>query len=150
MKGERRNGSVLTIDTFLYTGADGCGEVTPIQGLGRSGFGTLGEPAEIDPFAQKGPTARRIPALGIAQGFVCFSARKGNRYPPRQIAANTRESVNSEDPLLVLETAIVEVLQRIMEILNPPPPPPEPPKRQMGFHTRRDDDTGRSTEGRKR
>lgn len=36
----------------------------------------------------------------------------------------------------VHESAIVEVLQRIMDILNPPPPPPEPPKRQIGFHTR--------------
>jgi len=37
----------------------------------------------------------------------------------------------------VHETAIVEVLQRIMDILNPPPPPPdppEPPRRQIGFH----------------
>ena len=46
------------------------------------------------------------------------------------------------DRLDVHETAIVEVLQRIMEILDPPPPPPEPPKRQMGFHTRRDDEQG--------
>ena len=36
------------------------------------------------------------------------------------------------------ETAIVEVLQRMMEILNPPPPEPELPKRQMGFHNRQD------------
>ncbi len=32
------------------------------------------------------------------------------------------------------ESAIVEVLQRIMQILDPPPPPPEPPRKQMGFH----------------
>lgn len=32
------------------------------------------------------------------------------------------------------ETAIFEVLQRVMDILNPPPPPPEPPRRQIGFH----------------
>ena len=32
------------------------------------------------------------------------------------------------------EVAIVEVLQRIMQILDPPPPPPEPPRRQIGFH----------------
>jgi hypothetical protein len=32
------------------------------------------------------------------------------------------------------ETAIVEILQRIMEILNPPPVPPEPEKPQIGFH----------------
>jgi phage regulator Rha-like protein len=38
----------------------------------------------------------------------------------------------------VHETAIVEVLQRIMEILNPPPQPPDPPRRQIGFHVPRD------------
>lgn len=32
------------------------------------------------------------------------------------------------------ETAIFEVLQRVMDILNPPPPPPGPPRRQIGFH----------------
>ena len=31
------------------------------------------------------------------------------------------------------ETAIVDVLRRIMEILDPPPLPPEPPGRQIGF-----------------
>ena len=49
----------------------------------------------------------------------------------------------------VHETAIVEVLQRIMEILNPPPEPPAPPKWQISFHAPPDD--GRSgKEGRKR
>jgi len=32
------------------------------------------------------------------------------------------------------EIAIVDVLRRIMEILDPPPPLPEPTKRQIGFH----------------
>jgi hypothetical protein len=32
------------------------------------------------------------------------------------------------------ETAIVDVLQRIMALLDPPPPPPEEPRREMGFH----------------
>jgi len=34
----------------------------------------------------------------------------------------------------VHETAIVEVLRRIMRLLDPPPPPPVPEK-SMGFHT---------------
>ena len=34
----------------------------------------------------------------------------------------------------VHETAIVQVLQEVMQILNPPPAPPAPPKRQIGFH----------------
>jgi hypothetical protein len=33
------------------------------------------------------------------------------------------------------ESAIVEVLQRLMNLLDPPPPPePEPPKRRIGFN----------------
>ena len=32
------------------------------------------------------------------------------------------------------ETAIVDVLQRIIALFDPPPPPPEPPRREMGFH----------------
>lgn len=33
------------------------------------------------------------------------------------------------------ETAIVDVLQRIMALLEPPAPRPEPPQREMGFHS---------------
>jgi hypothetical protein len=32
------------------------------------------------------------------------------------------------------EVAIVEVLRRVMVLLDPPPPPPEPPRRPIGFH----------------
>ena len=35
------------------------------------------------------------------------------------------------------EAAIVDILQRIMRVLDPPPkppPPPEPPKPEIGFH----------------
>ena len=34
----------------------------------------------------------------------------------------------------VHEAAIVEILQRVMRILDPPPAPPEPPKPEIGFH----------------
>jgi phage regulator Rha-like protein len=37
------------------------------------------------------------------------------------------------DRLDVHETAIVEVLRRIMTLLTPPPDEPEPPRRQIGF-----------------
>jgi hypothetical protein len=33
------------------------------------------------------------------------------------------------------ESAIVDVLQRIMELLDPPAPLPQPPQREMGFHS---------------
>jgi phage regulator Rha-like protein len=36
--------------------------------------------------------------------------------------------------LNVHEVAIVDVLQRIMRILDPPPPPPEPAPPEIGFH----------------
>src|ERR1035441_73908 len=42
----------------------------------------------------------------------------------------------------VHESVIVDVLRRVMEILDPPPLPPEPPRRRIGFHTGPDDETG--------
>jgi hypothetical protein len=47
------------------------------------------------------------------------------------------------------EAAIVDVLQRLMRLLDPPPAP-EPPRRQIGFHARPGDETGSATIGRKR
>jgi phage regulator Rha-like protein len=38
------------------------------------------------------------------------------------------------------ESAIVEILRRMMDILDPPPLPEPPPKREIGFHTGRDDE----------
>jgi len=32
------------------------------------------------------------------------------------------------------EAAIVEVLRRVMFLLEPPPPPPDPPRRRIGFN----------------
>lgn len=40
--------------------------------------------------------------------------------------------------LNIHEAAIVDVLQRIMKILDPPPPPPEPPIPEIGFHVKED------------
>jgi len=34
---------------------------------------------------------------------------------------------------------IVDVLRRVMEILDPPPPPPESPRRRIGFHVEPED-----------
>jgi ORF6N domain len=42
----------------------------------------------------------------------------------------------------VHESVIVDVLRRIMEILDPPPLPPEPPKRRIGFHVEPEDKPG--------
>ena len=48
----------------------------------------------------------------------------------------------------VHESVIVDVLRRVMEILDPPPLPPEPPKRRIGFHVEPDDKRG--AKGRKK
>jgi hypothetical protein len=44
--------------------------------------------------------------------------------------------------LNVHESVIVDVLRRVMEILDPPPLPPEPPKRRIGFHVEPEDKPG--------
>ena len=71
----------------------------------------------------------------------------------RELLAGTRELAKQlkeleaklTSRLDVHESAIVEVLQRIMDILNPPPDPPKP---QIGFHTRPDDEQGGRAKGR--
>jgi hypothetical protein len=40
--------------------------------------------------------------------------------------------------LNIQEAAIVDVLQRIMRMLDPPFGPPEPPKPEIGFHVKED------------
>jgi len=42
----------------------------------------------------------------------------------------------------VHESVIVNVLRRVMEILDPPPLPPEPPRRRIGFHVEPEDKPG--------
>ena len=92
------------------------------------------------------PEAVRL-SVFVVRAFVKMrELLGGTRELARQLADLERKFTGRLD---AHETAIVEVLQRLMEILNPPPPPPEPPKRQMGFHTRRDDEPGRSAKGRK-
>jgi hypothetical protein len=44
--------------------------------------------------------------------------------------------------LNVHENVIVDVLRRVMEILDPPPPPPEPPRRRIGFHVEPEEKAG--------
>ena len=55
----------------------------------------------------------------------------GTRELARKLAALEKKLTSRLD---VHEAAIVEVLQEIMQILNPPPPPPEPPRRRIGFY----------------
>jgi hypothetical protein len=68
----------------------------------------------------------------------------------RAVLADTRDLARTlaaleaelRSRLDVHEAAIVDVLQRIMQLLDPPPEP-EPPKKEIGFHARPDEqDTG--------
>ncbi len=79
------------------------------------------------------------------RGLPCFSQSSFHAEPPRRrVEANpglTRElakklaSLGTElkSRLDSHETAIVEVLQRVMLLLDPPPGP-EIPAKEMGFH----------------
>ncbi|HUB87369.1 MAG TPA: ORF6N domain-containing protein [Verrucomicrobiae bacterium] len=40
------------------------------------------------------------------------------------------------------EAAIIQVLRRVMDILDPPPPPPDPPRRRIGFHVEPEEKPG--------
>ena len=42
----------------------------------------------------------------------------------------------------VHESVIVDVLRRVMEILDLPPLPPEPPRRRIGFNVETEDKPG--------
>ena len=55
----------------------------------------------------------------------------GTRELAKKLAALEKKLSSRLD---IHEAAIVQVLQEIMQILNPPPPPPEPPRRGIGFH----------------
>jgi len=54
----------------------------------------------------------------------------------RKLAALESELKSRLD---IHESAIVDVLERIMKVLDPPPLPPEPPPPEIGFHIREGD-----------
>jgi phage regulator Rha-like protein len=71
----------------------------------------------------------------VVRAFVKMrGALSDNRELAKKLAALEKEL---KSRLNVHEAAIVEVLQRVMEILDPPPLP-EPPRREMGFHVKQD------------
>src|ERR1035437_5950321 len=70
----------------------------------------------------------------VVRAFVKMrSAFKDSRELDQKLALLEQELKIRLD---VHEAAIVDVLQRIMRILDPPPPPPEPPPPELGFHVR--------------
>jgi len=72
----------------------------------------------------------------VVRAFVKMRAVfSDTRKLTRKLAALETELKSRLD---IHESAIVDVLQRIMKILDPPPPPPEPPTPQIGFHVKED------------
>ena len=72
----------------------------------------------------------------VVRAFVKMrSAFKDSRELAQKLALPEQEL---KIRLNVYEAAIVDVLQRILKILDPPPPPPEPPPPEIGFHVRED------------
>ena len=68
----------------------------------------------------------------VIRAFVKMrEALLGTRELAKKLAVLEKKLTSRLD---VHEAAIVQVLQEIMQILNPPPPPPEPPRRRIGFH----------------
>ena len=71
----------------------------------------------------------------VVRAFVKMrSAFSDTKSLARKLAQLEKELKSRLD---IHETAIVEVLQRVMDILDPPPQP-EPKRRQIGFHAAED------------
>ena len=70
-------------------------------------------------------------SIFVVRAFIKMrAALSNNRELARKLATLERELTARLD---THESAIVDVLQRIMALLDPPPQP-EPPQREMGFH----------------
>jgi hypothetical protein len=54
----------------------------------------------------------------------------GTKELAKQLAALEKKLTDRLDGH---EAAIIQVLRRVMDILDPPPPPPDPPRRRIGF-----------------
>jgi ORF6N domain len=71
-------------------------------------------------------------SIFVIRAFVKMrEALRGTPALARKLAALEKKLTNR---LNIHEAAIVEVLQEVMQILNPPPEP-EPPQRRIGFHS---------------
>jgi hypothetical protein len=69
----------------------------------------------------------------VVRAFIKMrAALTDTRELARKLAALETELKSRLD---THESAIVDVLQRIMALLDPPSPPAEPPRREMGFHS---------------
>jgi hypothetical protein len=72
----------------------------------------------------------------VVRAFVKMrSALNETRELSRQLALLEQEL---KIRLNIHEAAIVDILQRIMNIIDPPPAPPAPPPPEIGFHAKED------------
>jgi hypothetical protein len=79
----------------------------------------------------RSPRAVQMSVFVIRAFVKMREAFRGTPELARKLAAVEKKLTSRLD---VHEAAIVEVLQELMQILNPPPPPLEPPRRRIGFH----------------
>jgi hypothetical protein len=79
----------------------------------------------------KSPQAVQMSVFVVRAFIKMRAALTDTRELARKLATLEAELKSRLD---THETAIVDVLQRIMALLDPPPPPPEPRKREIGFH----------------
>jgi len=68
----------------------------------------------------------------VIRAFV--KMREALRGTPELARKLTQLEKKLTDRLNIHEAAIMEVLQEVMQILNPPPEP-EPPQHRIGFHS---------------
>ena len=81
------------------------------------------------------PRAARM-SVFVVRAFVKMrAALSDTRELSRKLAALEAELKSRLD---THEVAIVDVLQRIMRILDPPPPLPAQPPPEIGFHVKED------------
>ncbi len=79
------------------------------------------------------PAAVRM-SVFVVRAFVQMRDLLGGTKDLAKQLADLEKKLTAR--LDVHESVIVNVLRRVMDILDPPPPPPEPeqPKRRIGFH----------------
>ena len=85
------------------------------------------------------PAAVRM-SVFVVRAFVQMrDLLGGTKELARQLADLEKKLTARLD---VHESVIVDVLRRVMEILDPPPPPPDPPRRRIGFNVEPEDKPG--------
>lgn len=81
----------------------------------------------------------------VVRAFVKMRAAMSDRRDLAQKLADVEHELKSR--LDIHEAAIVDVLQRIMRILDPPADPPEPERPEIGFHIKEESPSYRIRKG---